>query len=87
MTSWIETYNCRCFSKLAIGLDRNHTFALANGAGKSTLIDAPVLIGHMLQRKAMYHLRRRHRIRVFNIDFGKLARTMPAMHSWFQEQR
>jgi predicted ATP-binding protein involved in virulence len=73
--SRIEAYDYRCFPKLAIDLDRYHVFAGANGAGKSTLLDVPVPIGDML-RQALDKLRRRHTVRVFNADFGQLARSM-----------
>jgi recombinational DNA repair ATPase RecF len=74
--SRIEAHNYRYFPKLAIDVDRYHVFAGANGAGKSILLDVPVLIGDMLRRQALDQLRRRHKVRVLNADFGKLARAM-----------
>lgn len=76
MISRIEARNYRCHQKLAIGLDRHHVLAGVNAAGKSTLLDGPVLIGDMPRRQALGQLRRRHKVRVFNADFGKLARAM-----------
>jgi predicted ATP-dependent endonuclease of OLD family len=72
----IEAHNYRCFPKLAIDLNCYHAFAGANGAGKGTLLDVPVLIGDMVPRQALDHLRRRPEVRVFNADFGELARAM-----------
>jgi predicted ATP-binding protein involved in virulence len=74
--SQIEAHNYRCFPKLAIDLDRYHVFAGPNGAGKSILLDVPVLIGDMLRRQALDRLRRRHKIRLFNANFGRLALAM-----------
>lgn len=94
MISRIEMHINRCFPKLPIDLDRYH--AVANYADKSTLLGVSVMIGDMLRRQAQDHLRRRYTIRVFNADFGKLARTISVkdfqdpvftqLRVWFPEQ-
>jgi predicted ATP-binding protein involved in virulence len=74
--SRIAAHNYRCFPKLAIDPDRYHVFDGAIGAGKSLLLDVSVMVGDMFRRQALDQLRRRNKVRVFNADFGKLARAM-----------
>lgn len=101
MITRLEAHGYRCFPSLSVDLDRYHVLAGANGAGKTTLLDIPALIGDMLRRQeALEHLKRHHKVRVVNADFGKLAAVMsvrqcqdPAfnqlrnhLRAWFPEQ-
>lgn len=49
MITRIEAYNYRCFSTLAVDVDRYQVLAGSNGSGKSTLLDIPILLGDLLR--------------------------------------